>query len=53
MTTVKNKEYTITYNTYADVLCEAALPLFNYGINEHDNQLSMLPFSRGVVVFCK
>lgn len=47
MSNKRNKEYTITYNTYADVLCEAALPLFNYGINEHDNQLSMLSLFSG------
>lgn len=47
MTTVKNKEYTITYNTYADVLCEAALPLFNYGVNEDANQLGMLSLFSG------
>lgn len=34
---MKSKEYNIEYNTYADVLCEAALPLFNYGKNEHEN----------------
>lgn len=42
-----NKENNIIYNTYADVLCEAALPLFNYGVNEHADQLSMLSLFSG------
>ena len=50
----KDKVNNITYNTYADVLCEAALPLFNYGVNEHDNQLSMLSLFSGCGgAFCK
>jgi len=44
---MKSKEYNIEYNTYADVLCEAALPLFNYGKNEQENQLSMLSLFSG------
>ena len=43
----KNKEYNIPHNTYADVLCEAALPLFNYGVNEYAEQLSMLSLFSG------
>ena len=44
-----NKENNIIYNTYADVLCEAALPLFSYDVNEHENQLSMLSLFSGAV----
>lgn len=47
MSNKRNQEDYITYNTYADVLCEAALPLFNYGANEHANQLSMLSLFSG------
>ena len=47
MSKKRNQENNITFNTYADVLCEAALPLFNYGANEHANQLSMLSLFSG------
>ena len=47
MSIIKNKEYSITHNTYADVLCDVSLPLYNYSMNEHANQLSMVSLFSG------
>jgi len=43
-----NKVYnTPVHNTYSDVLSECVLPLFNYGENNHPQQLSMLSLFSG------
>ncbi len=44
---MNKKQNNIIYNTFSDVLCESTLPLFNYGKNEHVNQLSMLSLFSG------
>lgn len=44
---MNKKHNNIIYNTFSDVLCESTLPLFNYGKNEHVNQLSMLSLFSG------
>ena len=40
------KEYTI-YKPYSDILKEECLPLFNYGYNDNENQLTMLSLFSG------
>ena len=46
---VGHKEYSPnkSYNTFSDVLSEVTLPLFNYGMNDNPDQLSVLSLFSG------